>query len=37
LKQHIPLAPRSKAWYFGLSLAGYVISNTAGSTDVCFL
>jgi hypothetical protein len=32
-----PVAAQSKAWFCGLSLAGIVGSNPAGSMDVCLL
>ena len=33
----IPVAARTKAWVCGRSLAGFMGSNPAGGTDVCFL
>jgi hypothetical protein len=33
----IPVAARSKAWAYGLSLAGIVGLNPAGGMDVCLL
>jgi hypothetical protein len=33
--QPIPVAERSKAWVYGRSLAGIVVSNPAGGMDVC--
>jgi hypothetical protein len=31
----IPVAARSKAWVYGRSLAGIVVSNPTGGMDVC--
>jgi hypothetical protein len=33
----IPVAARSRAWFWGRSLAGIVRSNPAGVMDVCLL
>jgi hypothetical protein len=33
----IPVAVQSEAWFCGRSLAGIVVSNPAGSMDVCLL
>jgi hypothetical protein len=33
----IPVAARTKAWFFGRSLAGVAGSNPAGGTRVCLV
>jgi hypothetical protein len=37
IHEKIQVAARSKAWFFGRSLAGFAGSNPAGVMDVCFL